>query len=171
MKYSLCYYFQPINNSTNQELFEKNLCNYYKNTDNFFYKGSNHVLQVYQQIDTFILNGIQRRTPVSPWRMHCTYCSLPKAPLKLSRYQVVLVWRYQLVWVTQWVSQSLENSFLKLHGNAFLVILSYHCLAGFGDIVLWVTPTPLWSLPWITSMIHSTTFVSCYAGLMESNSQ
>jgi len=61
--------------------------------------------QIWLQIAT------QSRTPVSPWRMHCMYCGMPKSTSRieatsnseknqacsLSLYQVTLVWRRQLV--------------------------------------------------------------------------
>ena len=56
------------------------------------------------------MNRTQRRTLVSPWRMHCTYCDMPKGTSRsevtsnsknqagsLSCYQVTPVWRHQLI--------------------------------------------------------------------------
>ena len=49
-----------------------------KNTDNFRYaKGSHHVLLPNQYF--LLMNGTQRRTLVSPRRMHCTYCGMQKS--------------------------------------------------------------------------------------------
>jgi len=41
-------------------------------------KGSHHVQQPNQHFSLSAkMNGTQRRTPISPWRMHCTYCGMP----------------------------------------------------------------------------------------------
>ena len=51
-----------------------------KNTDNFRYaKGSHHVLPPNRHLSLSAkMNGTQRRTLVSPRRMHCMYCGMPK---------------------------------------------------------------------------------------------
>ena len=42
-------------------------------------KGSHHVLSPNRHfLLSAKMNGTQRRTLVSPWRMHCTYCGMPK---------------------------------------------------------------------------------------------
>jgi len=74
-----------LHGKTNQELYKKHLCNlgsHYEKKDNFHYayKGSHHM----QPPNRHILmstktNGTQRRTVVSPWRMHCAYCGMPKS--------------------------------------------------------------------------------------------
>jgi len=91
----------------NQELFEKHVCYQatVRNTDDFCY--TKEVITYNHQINAFTvlvlvlalvntgkgclahwvsiqlvlsekMNGIQRRTLVSPRRMHCTYCGMPK---------------------------------------------------------------------------------------------
>ena len=74
-------------------------------------KGSHHVLPPNWHFSLSAkMNGTQGRTLVSPWRMHYTYCGMPKAPLwlkrcqqwknqaySLSRYLVTLDWRHQSV--------------------------------------------------------------------------
>ena len=61
-----------------------------KNTNNFCYKveGSHHMLPPNQHFSLSAkMNGTQRRTVVSPRRMHCTYCGMPKGT---SRAQATL---------------------------------------------------------------------------------
>ena len=41
-------------------------------------KGSHHVLLPNQHFSSTKMNGTQRRALVSPWRIHCLYCSMPK---------------------------------------------------------------------------------------------
>ena len=50
-----------------------------KNTDDFHYEGKPSCATA--KIDTSLsakMNETQRRTLVSPWRMHCTHCGMPK---------------------------------------------------------------------------------------------
>jgi len=103
-----------FDSSTNQELFEKHLCNKsscYENTDNFLLcKGSHHMQRPNLCFSLSAkMNGTQRRTLVSPWRMHCTYYDMPKdtshaevtsnseknQACSLSRYRATLVWMHQ----------------------------------------------------------------------------
>ena len=50
-----------------------------KNTDNFNAEGSHHVVPPnLHLLLSAKMNGTQRRTLVSPRRMHCTYCGMPK---------------------------------------------------------------------------------------------
>ena len=78
---SLSAMFNLLHSSTNQEVFEKHLCNqgsHYEKYGRFLLcKGSHH------QFNTFHCQQRQRRILVSPWRMHWMYCSMPKAPLGL----------------------------------------------------------------------------------------
>ena len=118
--------FNPLHSSANQELFEKH---YNQNSHYENYGWFPEAITCYRQNRHFLLsekmNGTQRRTLVSPWRMHCTYCGMPKGTSwakatlnseknqarSLSRYQVILIWRYQSV--SQSVPQSVENSIIK----------------------------------------------------------
>jgi len=83
LKYPLPSSVSSLYSSTNQELFEKNLRNQVatmKNADNFsLRKGSHHMQPPNWHFSLSAkMNGTQRRTPVvSPWRIHCTYCSMP----------------------------------------------------------------------------------------------
>ena len=50
-----------------------------KNTDDFCYEGKHHVIPPnWHLLLSAKMNGTQRRTLVSLWRMHCMYCSMPK---------------------------------------------------------------------------------------------
>ena len=50
-----------------------------KNMDDFRYEGSHHMLPPNRHFSLLAkMNGTQRRTLVSPSRMHCTYCGMPK---------------------------------------------------------------------------------------------
>ena len=77
-----------------------------------FSKGSHHVLAPKRHLSLSAKRmGHQRRTLVSPWRMYCTYCGMPKSTCRaeatsdseknqarsLSRRRVTLVWRHQSV--------------------------------------------------------------------------
>jgi len=94
-------------------------------------KGSHHMLPWNQQfLLSAKMNGTQRRTPASLWRMHYAYCSMLKGTTwaeatvcqtvkKLSQYpkpfSVVLVWRH-----SQLVSQQkipLNRFFLNFRSN------------------------------------------------------
>ena len=85
MKYPLCFvvsYFNPLHSISNQELFEKHLCNQsiqslstMKNTISIA-KGNHHMLPPNQHFSLSAkMNGTQRRILVS---MHCMYCGMPK---------------------------------------------------------------------------------------------
>ena len=70
---SLSAMFNLLHSSTNQELFEKH--------HGWFplHKESNHMQPPNQQFWLSAqMNGTQKRTLLSPRRMHCTYCSMPK---------------------------------------------------------------------------------------------
>jgi len=79
--------FNSLHSSTNQELFEKHPCNqgshHEKHGGFLLCKGSHHVQP---QNPRFSLSAkmkrTQRRTLVSPWRIHCMYCSIPKSRLE-----------------------------------------------------------------------------------------
>ena len=50
-----------------------------KNTDDFCYKGKPSLLPPNPNLSLSAkMNGTQRRTLVSPTRMHCMYCGMPK---------------------------------------------------------------------------------------------
>jgi len=75
--------FNSLNSSSNQELFEKHLCNqgsHYEKYRQFpLHKGSQHVQTPNQCFSLSAkMNGTQRRTLVSPRRIHFTYCGMPK---------------------------------------------------------------------------------------------
>jgi len=80
---SLLAMSNSLHSSTNHKLFEKPLCN--KSSHNGksrwfpIHKGSHHVPPPNQPFSLSVkINGAQRRTLVSPWWMHWTYCSMPK---------------------------------------------------------------------------------------------
>ena len=90
-----------------------------KDTDGFHY--AKEAIMCKTKSQHFLLsakmNGIQRRTLVSPWRMYCMYCSIPK---DTDHYQVMLVWRHQAG--RQMVSQYkilLNRIFLKFCSKHF----------------------------------------------------
>jgi len=113
---SLSAMFDSLHSSTNQVVFEKHLCNkssHYENANDFsLRKGSHHVQPLKLMLSLSAkMNETQGRTLVSPWKMHCTYCGVPKGTSRadatsnseknqarsLSRYRITLVWRHQLV--------------------------------------------------------------------------
>ena len=82
-------------------------------------KGNHHVLSPNQHfLLSAKMNGTQRRTLVNPWRMHCTYCGMPKGTcqakttsnsenIKLVALAVIELRLSE--GISQLVSQSLEN--------------------------------------------------------------
>jgi len=84
------------------------------------HKGSHHVLPPNQHyLLSTKMNGTQRRTLVSPWMMHCMYCSMPKGTSwaeamssseKIKSVPLAIVDRVALVWRRQCFCQSVENS-------------------------------------------------------------
>jgi len=86
LKYSLSAMFNSLHSSTNQEPLEKHLCNlgshYEKQAvaDDFMLRKGSHHMQPPKQCFSLSakINGIHRRMLVSPWRIHCTNCSMPK---------------------------------------------------------------------------------------------
>ena len=83
IRYSLLLaMFDPLHSSMNQKLFYKHLCNRSSHYEKYrWYLLRREAITCYHQIDTLLsakMNGTQRRTLVSPWRMHCTYCGMPK---------------------------------------------------------------------------------------------
>jgi len=114
LKYLLPFSVSLLHSSTNQEVLEKHLCSkssHYENTENFLLRKGNHHVQPPNQRFSLSakMNGTQKRTLVSPWRMHCTYCGMPKGTSwdeatlnseknqahSLGCYWVTLVWRHQ----------------------------------------------------------------------------
>ena len=108
---SLSAMFNSIHSSTNQEMFEKHLCNQGSHYGKYRWfpllKGSCHVQPPNQCFSLSAkMNGTQRRTLVNLWRMLCTNGSMPKGtssaevtsnsekiqPIALA---VTLVWRHQ----------------------------------------------------------------------------
>jgi len=77
---SLSAIVNSLHSSTNQELFEKHLCNLGSHFVRFpVCKGSHHVQPPSQHFSLSAkINGTQRRTMVSPWRIHWMYYGLPK---------------------------------------------------------------------------------------------
>jgi len=75
--------FNPLYNSTNQQLFEKNFCNqnsYYENYGEFLLQMEANMClpQNWHFLWWAKMNGTQRRALVSQWRMHCMYSSMAK---------------------------------------------------------------------------------------------
>jgi len=90
--------FNSLHSSLNQELFEKHLCNqgsHYEKYGRFpLRKGSIHVQPPNQYFSLSAkMNGTQRRTMISRWRMYCTYYSMPKR--LLSGWSDVKQWKNQ----------------------------------------------------------------------------
>jgi len=83
---SLSAMFISLHRSMNQELLEKHFCNqgsHYEKYRRFrlfqLCKESHHMQLPNQHFSLSAkMNGTQRRTLVSPWRIHCMYCSMPK---------------------------------------------------------------------------------------------
>jgi len=80
---SLSSMFNLLHNSMNQKLFEKHLCNqgsHYEKYRQFSLRKGSHHMQPPNQCFSLSakMNGTQRKTLVSPWRMHWTYCGMPK---------------------------------------------------------------------------------------------
>ena len=92
-----------------------------KNTYDFSLRKGSHQVQPPNQRFSLSakMNGTQRRTLVSPWRIHCTHCGVPKGTSRVeqcknqarshSRYRVMLDWRHQSV--RQSGSQSVIRKF------------------------------------------------------------
>jgi len=120
------------------------------------------------------MNGTLRRTLVSPWRMYCTYCGIPKgtsqaeATSNSEKIKPVALAIIELCWsegIRQLVSKSVSPSVnRKFRGNflkAFHVNLKacLHCRLGkwgwfSGDFTSWATPTSLLFLLWTTIVVH-----------------
>ena len=78
---SLSAMFNPLHSIMNQELFKNNLCNQSSLNEKVqmisITKGSHHVLPPnWHFLLSAEMNGTQRRTLVSTWVMHCTYCNM-----------------------------------------------------------------------------------------------
>jgi len=73
-----------LHSNTNQQLVEKLLCNqsnHYKNVS--IVKGSHHMPPPNWHLLLLTkMNGTQRRTLVSAWRIHCLYCGMPKGTVQ-----------------------------------------------------------------------------------------
>jgi len=116
--------FNSLHSSTDQELFEKHLCNqgnlYGKYGQFPLRTGSHHMQPPNQRFSLSAqTNGTQRRTLVSPRRMHCTYCGMPKgtsrteAMLNSEKTKPITLAVIKLCLsegIRQAVSQSEENS-------------------------------------------------------------
>ena len=75
----VCYVQPVIHSNMNQKLFLKHFCNHYEKYERFsFEKKSLCVTAEFAHLLSAKMSGTQNRTLVSPWRMHCTYCSMPK---------------------------------------------------------------------------------------------
>jgi len=101
---SLPAIFNPLCNSTNQQLFEKNLCNQSKNYRQFLLR-----IEAYHKLTLITAShGTQRRALVSPQRMHCMYSGMAKGTSQdettkkskpvcsLSHCWIMLVWRHHI---------------------------------------------------------------------------
>jgi len=80
---SLSAMFDLLHSSMNQGLFEKRLCNKSSHYEKYgrFLVMQKEAIACNHQINTFHCQQRwmeQRRTLVSPWRMHCMYCGMPK---------------------------------------------------------------------------------------------
>jgi len=74
---SIAFLCQLLHSSMNQELFEKHLCNQGSHYEHYPKEAINCNHQINFSLSAK-MNGTQRRTLVSPWRMHCMHCSMPK---------------------------------------------------------------------------------------------
>ena len=121
---SLTAIFNLLRSSMNPELLEKYLCSQRSHYEKYrwflLHKGSHHVQPLNQCFSLSAkMNGRQRQTLVSPWRMQCMYCSMPKdtsraegtlnskiiKPVALAIIKLCLT-----EGISQAVSQSVENS-------------------------------------------------------------
>ena len=130
------------------------------------------------------MNGTQRRTLVSPWRIHCTYHSMPKgtspaeAMSNSGKIKPVALAIIKLRWsedMRQLVSYVAENSIIffnsmeifesisgrseSLFGlslpNQYCPIIVWENLGWFsGDFTLWAMPTSWSSLLWTTIVVY-----------------
>ena len=183
---SLSAMFNPLHSISNQELFKKYL--WYQNShyDKYgqfpLWRGSHHMLSPNRHFSLSAkMNGTQRRTLVSPWRMHRTYCGMPKGTCraeatsnseKIKPVALAIIELRLSEGISQLLTYSvsrkipLNKLFLKFCSDllkAFwvdakaclgLVSPNHYCLivvrgnwgCFLGDIILWATPTPLWSL-------------------------
>jgi len=114
VKYPLCFVASLLHSSINQELFKNSSVikvATVKSTDDFHY--AKEAIMCMQMPNQHILlsaktNGTQRSTLVSPWKMHCTYCGVPKSTsqaevisnsefVPFSHCWVMLVWNWSLL--------------------------------------------------------------------------
>ena len=80
---SLSAVFDSLHSSTNQELFEKCLCNKNHHYEKYgrFLVTQGKPSRSTTKLTLFTVSKdkwTQRRTLVNPWRMHCMYCGMPK---------------------------------------------------------------------------------------------
>ena len=125
-----------------------------KNTDNFRYEGkpsratANHHFSLSAK-----MNGTQRRTLVSPWRMHCMYCGMPKGTSRTEATSnsekikpvalAVIKLHLSAEGISQWITQSVSRKFhlilkfcsnllkafrVNLKTNLGLVLPNQYCL-------------------------------------------
>ena len=88
-----------------------------KNMDDFSLRKRSHYVQPSNQCFSLSakMNGTQRRTLVSPWRIHCTYCGMPKgtsraeATLNREKIKPVAIAVIELR-LTEVISQSVRQS-------------------------------------------------------------
>ena len=152
-----------------------------KNVDDFsLRKGSHHVQPPNQRFSLSAkMNGTQRRTLVSPWRMHCTHCGMPKgtsraeATLNSEKIKPVAIAVIKLC-LTEGISQAVRQSvshkkipwqlFESISGRSeslFGLVLPnqyYSSVKNWGwfsgDFTSWATPTSWSSLLWTTIVVH-----------------
>jgi len=77
---SLSAVFDSLHSSTNQELFEKHLCNKSSCYEKYgrFLVMQRKPSRATTKLTLFTVSKAQRRTLVIPWRIHCTYSNMPK---------------------------------------------------------------------------------------------
>ena len=133
---SLSAMFKLIHSSMNQSSHYENtdsstvqkgehLCNqgcHCEKYDDFCHKGSqSHVSPNQHFLPSTKMNGTQRRTVVSPWRIHCTTLVCQKAPLELKRHRtynkrfkhiaLVIIALHLSEGISQLVTQSFTRKF------------------------------------------------------------
>ena len=117
--------FNPLYSNTNRELFEKHLCNQSSHYEKYgwfpFRREAYHVLPLNRHFSLSAkMNGTQRRTLVSPWRMHFMYCSIPKGTSqdeamlnseKIKPVAVVIIELHLSEGISQLLTDALQNFF------------------------------------------------------------
>ena len=127
--HSLSSILNSLHSSTNQEVFEKHLCiksSHYEKYGQLrisLHKGSHHVLPPNWHFSLSAkINGTQRRTLVSPWRM--TLYILQYAKRRLSGWSNVEQWKIKLIALAV-IKLRLSEGISQLANRKFCVFLKF----------------------------------------------